>query len=66
MDGQSGGADTSARPSWRNVIGFRDFVFRYRSLVFSAIVLGLAALVFASGMDPQVAPFALVILPKMI
>lgn len=43
----------------------RDLVHRYRFLVFVAITLGLAGLVFASGMDPQMAPFALVLLPTL-
>jgi membrane protease YdiL (CAAX protease family) len=41
----------------------RELLHRYRFLVFAGITLGLAALVFASGMDPQMAPFALVLLP---
>jgi uncharacterized protein len=44
-------------------MGARGLVYRYRFVVFVAITLGLAALVYASGMDPQMAPFALVLLP---
>ncbi len=43
----------------------RELVNRYRFLVFSAITLGLAAIVYASGIDPQMAPFALVLLPTV-
>lgn len=42
---------------------YRELAFRYRFIVFIAITLGLAALVFASGMDPLMAPFVLVLLP---
>jgi membrane protease YdiL (CAAX protease family) len=42
-----------------------ELVYRYRFIVFVTITLGLAALVFASGMDPQMAPFALVLLPTL-
>ena len=41
----------------------RKLIHRYRFIVFTALTLGLAALVFASGMDPLMMPFVLVLLP---
>jgi membrane protease YdiL (CAAX protease family) len=43
----------------------RDLVYRYRFIVFSVLTLALAALVYGSGLDPQTAPFALVVLPAI-
>ncbi len=39
----------------------RDVVDSHRFLVFAALTLGLAAVVFVSGMDPAPAPFILIV-----
>ncbi len=46
-------------------MGYRVLARRYRFALFSVITLGLAAVVFASGMDPLMAPFVLVLLPTV-
>ena len=43
----------------------RLLVYRYRFVMFAAITLGLAALVYASGVDPLMVPFVLVLLPTV-
>ena len=43
----------------------RSVVARYRFIVFTVLTLGAAALVFAAGLDPQIEPFALVLLPAL-
>ncbi len=43
----------------------RNLVERHQFVVFSAITLVLAALVFASGIEPALAPFLLVLIPTL-
>jgi hypothetical protein len=47
------------------MMNIRTIVDRHRFLVFSALTLGPAAIVFASGVDPSVTPFVLVLLPTL-